>query len=36
MEKIKKYFKNDRFAEWAGIEILEIKRRLVPGKNEYY
>ncbi len=25
MEKIKKYFKNDRFAEWAGIEILEIR-----------
>ncbi|HSO25040.1 MAG TPA: hotdog fold thioesterase [Methanobacteriaceae archaeon] len=25
MEKIKKYFKNDRFAEWTCIEILEIR-----------
>lgn len=25
MDKIKKYFKNDRFAEFTGIEILEIK-----------
>lgn len=26
MEKIKKYFENDRFADLAGIEILEIKK----------
>lgn len=26
MEKIKKYFENDRFAALAGIEILEIKK----------
>lgn len=26
MDKIKKYFKNDRFAELAGIEILEIRK----------
>ena len=26
MEKIKKYFENDRFAEFIGIEILEIKK----------
>ena len=34
MEKIKKFFKKDKFAEYAGIELLEVEKGWAKSKME--